>query len=86
MNVNSRAVLDVNGICWVDEFEVEPDRVVLTRDELFIPGLRTFGHQIMRSAAPSLQLHYHENAFEVVLVTADMLSGVRSRLVSPVQP
>lgn len=74
MNVNSEAALDVNGICWVDEFEVEPDRVVLTRDELFIPGLRTFGHQIMRSAAPSLQLHYHEDAFEVVLVTAGDVS------------
>ena len=74
MYVNSGAAPGMDGISWVDEFEVEPDRVVLTRDELFIPGLRTFGHQIMRSAAPSLQLHYHEDAFEMVLVTAGDVS------------
>ncbi len=74
MNVNSNVVPGMKGICWVDEFEVEPDRVVLTRDELFIPGLRTFGHQIMRSAAPSLQLHYHKDAFELVLVTSGDVS------------
>lgn len=74
MNVNSIPSHPVEGICWIDEYEVQPDRVVLTRDELFVPGLRTFGHQIMRSAAPSLQLHYHKDAFELVLVTSGDVS------------
>jgi len=66
MNVNTRPEA---AIRWWDEYENDRDRVVLTQEELFIPGLRTFGHQIMRSAAPALPLHYHEDAFEVVLVT-----------------
>ena len=69
MNVN--CVEESRGaIRWVDEYEMQPDRVVFTREELFIPGLRTFGHQVMRSAWPALQPHYHEGAFEVVLVTS----------------
>ena len=74
MNVNFNPPPPAEGICWIDEYEVQPDRVVLTRDELFVPGLRTFGHQIMRSAAPSLQLHYHKDAFELVLVTTGDVS------------
>lgn len=74
MIVNSWQFPEERAIRWLDEYEMEPDRVVLTQEELFIPGLRTFGHQIMRSAAPSLQLHYHEDAFEVVLVTSGDVS------------
>ena len=58
------------AIRWEDEFEITADRVVFTKDELFIPGLRTFGHHVMRTATPALQLHYHEDAFELVLVVS----------------
>jgi len=40
-------------------------RVVLTQDQLQVPGLRMFGHHNIYSALPSLPWHYHENAFEI---------------------
>ena len=40
-------------------------RIVLTEDQLHIPGLRMFGHHAIYSALPFLQWHYHENAFEI---------------------
>lgn len=40
-------------------------RIVLTQEQLHIPGLRMFGHHNIYSALPSLQWHYHENAFEI---------------------
>lgn len=83
MFVNHDVESQGRAIRWWDEYETGPDRTVLTSDELFIPGLRTFGHQLMRSAAPALPLHYHKDAFEVVLVTEGDVSfwinGVEAR-------
>lgn len=83
MFVNHDVESQGRAIRWWDEYETGPDRTVLTSDELFIPGLRTFGHQLMRSAVPALPLHYHKDAFEVVLVTEGDVSfwinGVEGR-------
>lgn len=40
-------------------------RIVLTEEQLHIPGLRMFGHHAIYSALPSLPWHYHKNAFEI---------------------
>lgn len=40
-------------------------RIVLTQEQLHIPGLRMFGHHAIYSALPFLQWHYHENSFEI---------------------
>lgn len=56
-------------INWVDQFFISEQRVVMTQDQLKIPGLRTFGWHDMKAAAPALKPHYHENAIEITFVT-----------------
>lgn len=52
---------------WYDHYTVEKNRIILTEDQLHIPGLRMFGHHASYNATHSLNWHYHENAFEFSL-------------------
>ena len=61
-------------INWWDDHFRSVDRVVLTQQELKIPGLRTFGWHDMKQAVPPLKPHFHENCFEVVFVTNGSIS------------
>lgn len=52
---------------WYDHYTVEKNRIILTEEQLHIPGLRMFGHHTSYNATQSLNWHYHENAFEFSL-------------------
>lgn len=52
---------------WYDHYTVEKNRIILTEEQLHIPGLRMFGHHTSYNATHSLNWHYHENAFEFSL-------------------
>lgn len=39
---------------WHDDYLYTKDRVVLTEQELHIPGIRIFGHHVLYNAIPSL--------------------------------
>lgn len=49
---------------WHDDYLYTKDRVVLTEQELHIPGVRIFGHHVLNNAIPSLTWHCHDHAFE----------------------
>lgn len=55
-------------INWKDSYYVSKDRVVLTNDQVPIPGVRVLAHHQTSSAASSLQPHYHEHCFEFTFV------------------
>ena len=57
------------SVNWKDDYYKSERRVVLTNEQLHIPGLRTFGMHDMQNAVPPLCSHYHENAFEITFVT-----------------
>ncbi len=52
---------------WIDEYTVQKNRIILTKDQLHIPGIRMFGHHTSYNATPSLHWHYHAHAFEFSL-------------------
>lgn len=52
-----------------DTYEYTPTRIVLTGEQLFIPGIRSFGRQNNFSARPPLPNHFHENALELTFIT-----------------
>lgn len=54
---------------WEDEYFVSKQRVLLTKDQLRIPGIRVFGHQMKPSASDPLVMHFHENAYEFMIIT-----------------
>lgn len=57
------------SINWKDDYYASERRVVLTSQQLHIPGVRTFGMHDMHNAVSPLCSHYHENAFEITFVT-----------------
>lgn len=62
------------AINWIDDYFVSKDRVVLTNHEIKVPGIRLLAmHRIQNAIIPLLP-HYHENAFEFVLVVNGSLS------------
>ncbi|MGM9660209.1 MAG: AraC family transcriptional regulator [Faecousia sp.] len=61
------------AINWKDRFFVSDRRVVMTNDQLRIPGVRTFGWHDMKTAVPALNQHYHENAIEITFVTKGLI-------------
>lgn len=61
-------------INWKDEYFVSKDRIVLTNNELQIPGVRMFATHKTQNAIPPLLPHYHENAFEFTLVVKGSMS------------
>lgn len=52
---------------WCDKYTVHKDKVILTQEQLHIPGLRMLGHHTSYSATSSLSWHYHKSAFEFSL-------------------
>lgn len=49
---------------WHDDYLVTKGRIVLTGQQIHIPGIRVFGHHAMHNAIPSLTWHCHDNTFE----------------------
>lgn len=49
---------------WHDDYLFTKGRIVLTEQQLHIPGIRVFGHHALHNAIPSLNWHCHDNAFE----------------------
>lgn len=67
---------------WNDEYYVSQKRVVLTQEQLAIPGLRVLGHHVMSTATEPLVLHFHENAFEFMVIAEGTFfsSGIRKKI------
>lgn len=63
----------MDAINWVDLPVHADGRIVLTRAELGIPGLRMFGKHHTQRAIPALQPHYHENCFELTYISKGSL-------------
>jgi len=63
-----------NAINWKDDYFHSRKRIVLTSNQLQVPGLRTFGVHTMQSAFPPLEPHFHENSFEITYVTKGVIS------------
>lgn len=55
------------ALSWYDKYTVQKDRVMLTQEQLHIPGLRMLGHHTSYNATSSLSWHYHKSAFEFSL-------------------
>lgn len=47
-----------------DHYMFTKDRIVLTEDQLHIPGIRMFGRHLQNNATSSIFWHYHKDAFE----------------------
>lgn len=56
-----------SAICWHDEYCNTKNRILLTNDQLHIPGVRLFARHISYNATESLIWHYHDNAFEITM-------------------
>ena len=61
-------------INWKDTFFDDGDRIVLSPNELGVPGLAMFGKETYMKATSPLQLHFHENCFELIFVVKGTLS------------
>jgi AraC-like DNA-binding protein len=55
----------IDPINWRDPPFDDGFRIILTQEQLNIPGLRMFGKHSVTKAIPALYPHYHENAFEI---------------------
>ena len=55
-------------INWKDTYFFSKDRVVLTNNEIQIPGVRVLAHHLMSSAISPLAPHYHEHCFEFTVI------------------
>ncbi|WP_317855735.1 AraC family transcriptional regulator [Chakrabartyella piscis] len=63
-----------HGINWKDTYFSSSSRKVYTQNELNIPALVTFAKHTMNHAVPPLPDHFHENCFELTLVTSGSIS------------
>lgn len=61
-------------IKWVDFYEMSKERSTLTENELGIPGIRLFAMLHPQTAIAPLVPHFHNNAFEISLITQGHLS------------
>ncbi len=59
---------------WIDTAYESNHRHVLTKEELQIPGLTMFGKHTMTNAVAPLPEHFHQDCFEITLVTNGTLS------------
>lgn len=59
---------------WHDQYEHAKEHMVFTSEQHHIPGVRTFAYHLRSSATPSLDWHYHKNAFEFSIVTKGSVS------------
>ena len=58
---------------WKDDYYTSKERIVLTSQQLRVPGLRTFGMHTMQAAISPLVPHFHENSFEITFVTKGVI-------------
>lgn len=58
-----------DAINWKDEYEQSHSRIVLTPEQLLIPGIRCFGKQDDSFARAPLPNHFHECALELTFIT-----------------
>lgn len=56
------------AIKWIDDPVRTAGRIVLTQEQLTIPGIRTFGWQRDIVASSPLPDHFHENALELTFI------------------
>lgn len=64
----------VTAINWKDEYYVSKERIVLTNQEIGVPGIRLLAtHKIQNAILPLLP-HYHEDAFEFTLIIKGSMS------------
>jgi AraC-like DNA-binding protein/mannose-6-phosphate isomerase-like protein (cupin superfamily) len=54
----------MQAINWIDKPERTRERIVMTQEELHVPGLRLFGKHSTKKAIPALLPHYHRDCFE----------------------
>lgn len=47
-----------------DKYTFTKDRIVLTEEQLHIPGIRMLGRHLQNNATSSIFWHYHQDAFE----------------------
>ncbi len=57
-----------------DEYFYSKDRIVLTQQELNLPGIRLFATQNIHNEIFPLLPHYHENAFEFTFISRGSIS------------
>ena len=57
-----------SAINWKDTYFASKDRIVLTNNEVRVPGDRVLAHHLMNSSIAPLQAHYHEDCFEFTLI------------------
>lgn len=53
---------------YEEQYQFTKERIVLTSKQIYVPGVRTFGHHKMNKAMHSLGWHYHENSFEISML------------------
>lgn len=63
-----------NAIRWWDDHYQSIDRVVLTAQDLSVPGIRVYGWHDMKRAFPALDPHFHEDSFEIVFAMKGSIS------------
>jgi len=63
----------MEAIAWKDEYRREPDHIVLTREELGIPGIQTLGWMNKHAVHESPKSHYHPDCFEIAFVMSGKL-------------
>lgn len=64
----------LNAVNWKDDYYISRERMVLTNNEIKIPGLRLFATHKIKNAILPLVPHYHESAFEFTLVVKGSMS------------
>lgn len=55
-------------INWKDSYFYSKDRIVLTNEQIPVPGVRVLAHHLMTHAISPLSEHYHENSFEFTMI------------------
>ena len=64
----------LTAINWKDDYYVSKERIVLTNQEIGVPGIRLLAtHKIQNAILPLLP-HYHEDAFEFTLIVKGSMS------------
>lgn len=61
------------AIAWNDYYRRDPDHIILTENELKIPGVQTFGWLKKHQVHEAPQEHFHRDAFEIAYVLSGQL-------------
>lgn len=66
----------IHAVDLQDQFLISKNRIILTEEQMHIPGLRMFGRHTENTAFDVLKWHYHENSFEFSIPTNGTFSFV----------